>query len=157
MALEHIDPKKLLSLQKENYNFHKVAGLLADYGFNCIRLTNDWHGADFLAVHIDGKTVLKVQQKASAVIVKKFQGKGIHMAFPMKGQWYLVPHRRLFAIVRKEWCRCSPSRRCSPAAPKGCPYIHEKKEWKKRGKLRLKEPRWLREKLKHYKLRGLCP
>ena len=137
MDLKHIDSNQLTPLQKENYNFHKVAGLLADYGFNCIRLTDDWKGADFLAVHIDGKTLLKVQQKASAVIVKKLQGKGIHMAFPMKGQWYLVPHSKLFAIVRKE---------------KGERYIYEKEEWKKKGKLWVKEPMWLREKLKRYAL-----
>ena len=75
MVLKHINPPELPPLQKENYNFHKVAGLLADYGFNCIRLTDDWKGADFLAVHIDGKTLLKVQQKGSAVIVKKLQGR----------------------------------------------------------------------------------
>ena len=60
MDLKHIDPKKLLPRQKENYNFQKMAGLLADYGFNCIRLTDDWKGADFLAVHINGKTLLRV-------------------------------------------------------------------------------------------------
>jgi hypothetical protein len=28
--------------QKEVFNFHKVAATLADYGFNCIKLTDDW-------------------------------------------------------------------------------------------------------------------
>ena len=143
MDLKHIDPKKLLPRQKENYNFQKVAGILAGYGFNCIRLTDDWKGADFLAVHIDGKPLLKVQLKARPVIVKKLQGKGIHMTFPVEDQWYLVSHRKLFDIVRKE---------------KGERYIHEKKEWKERGKVSfVKAPRWLREKLKRYKLCGLCP
>jgi len=53
----------LNSRQKENYNFQKVAARLADYGFNSIRLTDDWQGADFIAVHIDGETFLKVQLK----------------------------------------------------------------------------------------------
>ena len=143
MVLKHINPPELPPLQKENYNFHKVTGLLADYGFNCIRLTDDWKGADFLAVHIDGKTLLKVQQKGSAVIVKKLQGKGIHMAFPIKGQWYLVPHSKLFNIVRKE---------------KGLSWIKEKEEWKKKGKLWLKGPRWLQDKLTRYVLKpsSLC-
>ena len=96
-------------------------------------------GADFLAVHIDGKTLLKVQQKGmGAVIVKNFKGKGIHMAFPIKGQWYLVPHSKLFNIVRKE---------------KGLPWIEGKEEWKKKGKLWLKGPRWLQDKLARYVLK----
>ena len=47
--LKKIHYKDLNSRQKENYNFQKVAGELADYGFNCLRLTDDWQGADFIA------------------------------------------------------------------------------------------------------------
>ena len=50
--LKKIPYKDLNSRQKENYNFQKVAGELADYGFNCLRLTDDWQGADFIACHI---------------------------------------------------------------------------------------------------------
>ena len=46
----------LNSRQKENYNFQKVAARMADFGFNCLRLTDDWQGADFIACHIDGET-----------------------------------------------------------------------------------------------------
>lgn len=35
---------RLNSRQKENYNFQKIAARLADYGFNSIRLTDDWQG-----------------------------------------------------------------------------------------------------------------
>ena len=41
---------QLNSKQKENYNFHKVASALADYGYDSMRLNNDWQGADFIAV-----------------------------------------------------------------------------------------------------------
>ena len=41
-----IDYNQLNSKQKENYNFHKVASALADYGYDSMRLNNDWQGAD---------------------------------------------------------------------------------------------------------------
>ena len=47
MKLEKIKYKDLTPRQQEQYNFQKVAAKLADYGFNCIKLTDDWHGADF--------------------------------------------------------------------------------------------------------------
>ena len=56
--LKKIHYKDLNSRQKENYNFQKVAGELAEYGFNCLRLTDDWQGADFIACHIDGDVFL---------------------------------------------------------------------------------------------------
>jgi hypothetical protein len=55
--------QSLNARQKENYNFQKVAGRLAEYGYSCLRLNDDWHGADFLAVHVDGTNVLRVQLK----------------------------------------------------------------------------------------------
>ena len=44
---EKIDYNSLNAKQKENFNFQKVAAAFADYGFNCIQLTDDWNGADF--------------------------------------------------------------------------------------------------------------
>ena len=55
MELKKIDFKGLNAKQKEIFNYQKVAGELADYGFNCIKLADDWQGADFLAYHKDGK------------------------------------------------------------------------------------------------------
>lgn len=82
----------LNSRQKENYNFHKIAARMADYGFNCLRLTDDWQGADFIACHIDGETFLKVQLKGRLVIDRKYQGKGIHVAFIHGDAAYLYDH-----------------------------------------------------------------
>lgn len=82
----------LNSRQKENYNFQKVAARLADYGFNSIRLTDDWQGADFIAVHIDGETFLKVQLKGRLVIDRKYYGKGVHIAFLHGDALYLYDH-----------------------------------------------------------------
>jgi hypothetical protein len=87
--------------QKENYNFQKVAGRLADYGFNSIRLTDDWQGADFIAAHIDGETFLKVQLKARLVIDKKYLGKNIHIAFLHLNEFYLYEHDALVQHLEK--------------------------------------------------------
>ena len=97
--LQRIDPKKLNGKQKEIYNFQKSAALLADYGFNCIKLTDDWQGADFLAHHFDGNTTLRVQLKARLTIDRKYQGQDLWMNFPSGGTWYLVPHDKLVEII----------------------------------------------------------
>ncbi len=49
--------------QKENYNFHKLSAALADHGFNTLRLSDDWNGADGIALHKDGKTMIRIQLK----------------------------------------------------------------------------------------------
>ena len=68
MELKRIKYEDLNAKQKQIYNFQKVAGLLADYGYNCIKLDDDWQGADFLAYHNDGDQTLKVQLKARCTV-----------------------------------------------------------------------------------------
>tara|TARA_B110000977_G_scaffold167026_1_gene215291 strand:- start:117 stop:509 length:393 start_codon:yes stop_codon:yes gene_type:complete len=70
---------KLNSKQKENYNFHKVASALADYGYDSMRLNNDWQGADFIAVKND--EMLKVQLKGRFTVDEKYIDKSILIAF----------------------------------------------------------------------------
>lgn len=101
MKLQKIAYSKLNSRQKEIFNFQKVAGLLADYGFNCLKLADDWQGADFLAYHKDGTHTLKVQLKSRPTIGSKYQGKSLHIAFPFDGEWYLIEHDHLVALVKK--------------------------------------------------------
>ncbi len=84
--------ESLNSRQKENYNFQKVAARLADYGYNCLRLTDDWQGADFMACHVDGETILKVQLKGRLTIDKKYLGKSIHIAFFHGQDCYIYDH-----------------------------------------------------------------
>lgn len=86
---------ELNSRQQENYNFHKIAARMADYGFNCIRLTDDWQGADFIAVHVDGVAFLKVQLKGRLMIDRKYLGKQIHVAFLHGDDAYLYDHDAL--------------------------------------------------------------
>lgn len=99
MKLERIDPDSLNAKQKEIYNFQKAAAILADYGFNCIKLTDDWQGADFLAYHNNGNQTLKVQLKARVSIYQKYQDKDLYMCFPVRGTWYLVSHDELVKIA----------------------------------------------------------
>lgn len=101
MKLEKVKYSELNSRQKEIFNFQKVVAVLAEYGFNCIKLSDDWHGADFLAYHKDGKETLRVQLKGRVTIAKKYQGKNLFMAFPISGSWCLIEHDVLVKLVGK--------------------------------------------------------
>ena len=100
MELSKIKYSELNSRQKEIYNFQKLAAILAEYGFNCIKLADDWQGADFLAYHKDGHNSLRVQLKARLTISKKYLDKELYMAFPIKNKWCLINHDDLVGLVR---------------------------------------------------------
>ena len=105
LELQKVKYENLTAKQKEIFNFQKVAALLADYGFNCIKLDDDWKGADFLAYHKEGET-LKVQLKGHGIgIYKKYEGKDLWMCFFADGSWYLIPHDKLIEIMgdRTNW------------------------------------------------------
>ncbi len=104
MKLQKVKYEELTAKQKEIYNFQKVAAQLADYGFNCIKLDDDWQGADFLAYHKDGDRTLRVQLKGRISIYKN-EGKDLWICFPNEGSWYLIPHDSLVEIVgdRTPW------------------------------------------------------
>ena len=95
---EKIKYNKLNSKQQEVYNFQRLAGLMAEYGFNCIKLSDDWNGADFLAYHFDGESTLKVQLKGRLTIDKRYKNE-IYMAFPINDDWYLIKHGDLKEII----------------------------------------------------------
>ena len=102
LRLQPIRYDDLNAKQKEIYNFQKIAAALADYGFNCIKLQDDWLGADFLAYHKDSSQTLRVQLKGRATIEKKYWGRDLYIAFPFPDDgrrvWYLVPHDELVAL-----------------------------------------------------------
>lgn len=99
MKFELINYKKLNSRQKERYNFQKISSLLADYGYACIKLDDDWQSADFLAQHIDGR-FYKVQLKGRLTFNKKYQDKDIYIAFPYKNDWFLFNHDELLTVFK---------------------------------------------------------
>ncbi len=103
MKLEHVSYRNLNARQKENYNYQKVSAILADYGFVTTRLSDDWRGADFIALHIDGETILKVQLKGRLCLDKKYLGKMIYVCFPYKDNWFLYPHDEVVnALLKSE-------------------------------------------------------
>jgi hypothetical protein len=57
-----------------------------------LRLSDDWHGADFIAQHIDGRTFIKVQLKSRPAFAKKYQRKDLFIAFFDGASWFLYPH-----------------------------------------------------------------
>jgi hypothetical protein len=95
MKFSKINYQELNGKQKENYNYHKIASALAEYGFNLMRLSDDWQGADALACHIDGNTFLKIQIKGRWGLYKKYIGKDIYIAFIEKSTLYCYPHDEL--------------------------------------------------------------
>ena len=101
MSFVPINPAMLNARQKELHNFHKIAARLADYGFHSMWLSEDWQGADFLACHIDGKTVLHVQLKSRLVIARKYLGKELHIGFRHGEQVFVYPHDKLLDWVRE--------------------------------------------------------
>ena len=97
------------SKQIESYNFHKAAAVLVEYGFDCIRISDDWEGADFLAHRKESGETLMVQLKTGLVIDKKYcHLPDLYMCFPLDntGKWYLIKHSDLIQLVRehsKRW------------------------------------------------------
>lgn len=102
MSFHRIPYAQLNSRQQENYNFQKAAVLLADYGFNCLRLSDDWQRADFIACHVDGETILRVQLKGRLVADRKYAGRGIHIAFFHRGALYLYDHDDFVRLLESD-------------------------------------------------------
>ena len=111
MKFEHIGYETGKSSSAiESYNFHKAAAVLAEYGFDCVRMSDDWEGADFVAYHKNAGVVLPVQLKTCLVIDKRYEPfRELYMCFPLDGTdgaWYLVRHSDLADIVKehaKDW------------------------------------------------------
>jgi hypothetical protein len=92
MKIEKINYDDLNPKAQEMFNFQKASAKLSDYGFTTMWLNNDWQGADFIAVHVDGITFLKVQLKGRLSFSQKYRGKDIYICFISDGDIYLYPH-----------------------------------------------------------------
>jgi hypothetical protein len=102
MKFSKIHYKELTPKQQENYNYHKIASSLSEYGFNLMRLSDDWQGADALACHIDGNTFLKIQIKGRCGLFQKYINKDIYIAFIEKSTLYCYPHDELLKYLEAE-------------------------------------------------------
>ena len=97
--MERIHYSDLNAKQKKAYNFQNLSGILADYGFMTIRLSDDWQGADFIAQHIDGTRFFKVQLKGRLYFSRIYENKEIFIAFPSMEAWYLYPDDEALALI----------------------------------------------------------
>ena len=97
MQLIKVNYKDLNARQKENYNYHKVASALAEYGFNSMRLNDDWQGADFISVN--GDEMIKFQLKGRFTIDKKYIGKEIYIAFIEDQKVKIYNHDEAVSII----------------------------------------------------------
>lgn len=132
---QRIEYGKLNPRQQENYNFQKVAGRLADYGFNCLKLNDDWQSADFLAVHVDGNTCLKVQLKGRLTLDNKYCGKDVYVAFLIGNECYVYPHDTILKAVLARG------------------NVSETRSWADDGKYTWRDlPLWARELLNEYRV-----
>ncbi len=98
---DRVSYNSLNSRQKENYNFAKIAARLADYGYNCMRLSDDWQGADFIAIQVDNETFLRVQIKGRLAINKKYCDKDIFIAFLSGDDCFVYPHDKFLNYTKK--------------------------------------------------------
>ena len=76
-----------------------MAAILADYGYNCLWLNDDWNGADCIAIHIDGISDFKIQLKGSISFAQKYWAKNLYIAFFEQGDLYIYPHVVILAQV----------------------------------------------------------
>jgi hypothetical protein len=96
---------ELNARQQEQYLFQKCSAIFADYGYATIKLSDDWQGADFIAISHDSKKsgeFFKIQLKGRFTISKKYEGKDIYVAFPVDlgaGRWCIYPHDELIERV----------------------------------------------------------
>lgn len=123
--------------QREQFNLQRLEGILADYGYQCIRLSTDWNGADFLAQSFFDQSTLLVQLKAVLTISTRYVEKNIYMAFPLaeSNDWILIPHDTLLEKVKLF-----------------CPSYLKTKSWSRGGYSTAKPPKKLISALQEYRL-----
>jgi hypothetical protein len=99
--MNKIKYSKLNARQQESYNYQKISGILADYGYTTIKLDDDWESADFIAKHVNEDNFLKVQLKSRLSIQKKYIGKNLYICFRRENYCYLYPHDKLINELSK--------------------------------------------------------
>ena len=124
MKLKKVVYNKLNARQKENYNYHKVASALADYGYDSMRLNNDWEGADFIAVK--GDDMLKIQLKGRLTVDKKYLNKDLYIAFIEDNLVKLYKHDDIIPLMPKNTTKSKSWADEGAYSWKKTPEIYEK-------------------------------
>lgn len=86
---------------REVINRNTVVSLALDQGFNAFLPVYDG-GVDFILYRESDGLVLKVQLKGRWMIDRKYLGRDIWMAFPIAGEWYVMPHDTMVAFAEAE-------------------------------------------------------
>ncbi len=85
----------------EVINRNTVISLALAQGFNAYLPVYDG-GVDFILYRERDGEIRKVQLKGRWMIDKKYIGRDIWMAFPISGQWYLMPHDQMVSMGEAE-------------------------------------------------------
>src|ERR1700683_2567653 len=86
---------------KEVINRNVVVSLALEKGFNAFLPVYDG-GVDFILYHETDNVVRKVQLKGRWTIDKKYIGRDIWIAFPIGGDWYLMPHETMLQMAEAD-------------------------------------------------------
>jgi len=86
---------------REVINRNTVVSLALDQGFNAFLPVYDG-GVDFVLYRERDGLLRKVQLKSRWSIDRKYLDRDIWMAFPMAGEWYLMPHDAMVAMAEAE-------------------------------------------------------
>jgi len=86
---------------REVINRNTVVSLALDQGFNAFLPVYDG-GVDFILYRESDGLVRKVQLKGRWTIDRKYLDRDIWVAFPIAGDWYLMPHDVMVALAEAD-------------------------------------------------------
>jgi hypothetical protein len=88
------------SHQTKVINRHLLISRAVEKGFNAFLPVYD-DGIDLILHGGTPANTFLIQLKSRWLIDKKYIGRNLHMAFPHKGTWYLIPHDDMVASATK--------------------------------------------------------
>ena len=97
MNLDLFNYKESSNKAKETYNYQKIVGVFADYGYECVWLNNDTFGADFLANHQDH--TLRIQLKTRLTFDKKYIENDLWIVYIDKDDVIMYKHDELLLQI----------------------------------------------------------
>jgi hypothetical protein len=86
---------------REVINRNTVVSLAFEQGFNAFLPVYDG-GVDFILYRESDGLLRKVQLKGRWTIERKYVGRDIWIAFPIAGDWYLMPHDEMVASAETD-------------------------------------------------------
>lgn len=97
MNREKVNYTQLNPRAQENFLYAKLAARMADYGYTCLRLSDDYNGADLIALR-EGEDAMQIQLKGRVTIKPEYMNKELYMAFPINSDFYVLLHDDLVRI-----------------------------------------------------------